>query len=789
MRCIILALCTIVLIPSGLWSQSKTTLPRNLKWDKVEAEFYTLLNTLRGEKKIGTLEKDQVLLQAAYDQSAYMGINNTVTHDQKDPVKSTPFRRVYFYGGTHDGVGENCIKVYLDRPMKTKYSKTDVTASTEKEIAAALFLGWKNSPGHYKNMIEPSYDVAGLGFYFNKDSSALYCAQVFSQKPYHPPKNLQSPNDAYGIKDKNATVCKCMETPAWREIAADLTLMSSADSVYLKSEKLDKLKAFFSDSKDAIYLDFVFRDQFVCANNNLLHGSPVYDGYMAKPLLFKDLFRQNRARGRTNFYACLGPIPPDVKKQQYGLDYGIVKQGYGCEYVYSVSIPERNLDILTLVPKWIDNPFLVVQPDTFNGTLNFSIPFERGKTALSETQKKDLLDRMGIYKPFVKSLRIKTFSSVEGSADINLKLQRKRAEAIKQAILPMIDTTDVETETESTENWNRFFQEIEHTRFEYMRKLDKPAIKSLLKDRQVLDSLENILKLTRVAEVEVTISAIVNNDSDPLLLLGAYRKSLDNRDSLRAFACQSRLISYLRKYRIKNSDMTGIEVPREKKFLPHLTNWMGLATNDDNLFYMPETRMLARTYASIDSNYLPMQFNYSIMALKYIHQMGDTIIPVEQLERKMQKCYQLRTHEDSVYTDYMFLNYNILTAYNNYLLLHFDKIDKPLQAIKAYYMRHELTETEGLKLGLLFNMYGRSTWTIEILYPMLKKHPDNQDLLFLYVQTYAGANYSTIPATEFNAMLRKAHTMNADRFYKWIDQECFQLLRRDDIKSEFCLKK
>lgn len=763
----------------------KPKLPGTLNWNAIQTEFYRQLNILRAEQKLSPLTPNDAVLDAAsFDQAHYMDSTGRVTHDQKVKRKETPQKRVFYYNGTHDQIGENCMMLFIGKEMKVKYAKEPLIVKTEKEIATAMFLGWKNSPGHYKNMITPGYDVAGLGYFFNKDSSQIYCVQVFGAKPFVPRKGLDSPDNAYDVKESAPSACNCFNARAWADLNKEINMLQSGDTIYLICRRLDKLKSFFNNPADGIYLDFVLREQFVCEKNNLLHGSPIYDGFMTRPILFKEMIRKNQAPGN-NFYAAIGIIPKEVKKLKYGLNYGLIKNGHSCEYSYVNPVPERNLDALNLVPKWLDNPGLEVKADTFNGVLKFNIPFERGKTDVIGVQKEELTKRMEIYKPFVKSVRINTFSSIEGNEQINLKLQEQRATVLKEIIGGTLKT-EVYTQVDARENWSAFYKEIEGTKFAYLEKLPKPKVKELLQSRKMLDSLDVILRSTRIAQVEVELSASVDGNSDPYILLGAYQKSLHVGDSLNAFACQSRLIKYLRAYRLGNNDITSVEIPGNRKYIAHLTNWVGLATNDPQMFYTNKTRQMAQLYSTIDTNFLPLQFNYCIMALKYIRELGDTIIPMPLLEAKMKKCYKLKTSLDSMYVDYMFLNYNIMTAYNNYEAHRYEKIDKPLQEIRNYFSRHEITETEGVKLGLLFNMYARHDWTLEILKPLLKKYPQNNEVLFLFIKTYSPSNADFMDESEYSALLSLAKKRDKARFMSWIDDECFQLMRKPEIKAEYC---
>lgn len=149
-------------------------------WKAVETEFYRLLNELRVQKRLTALTpNDPALDSAAFDQARYMQKRKEVTHSQSNRKKATPFKRVQYHGGHFTIVGENCILIFIDTPMNTKKNGKAITVSTEKEIAAALFAGWKGSPKHYKNMITKEYQLAGLGFAYDDMTKQFYCTQVF----------------------------------------------------------------------------------------------------------------------------------------------------------------------------------------------------------------------------------------------------------------------------------------------------------------------------------------------------------------------------------------------------------------------------------------------------------------------------------------------------------------------------------------------------------------------------------------------------------------------------------
>lgn len=757
----------------------------SIDFSLIQTEFISRLNVMRADLKLNTLNADKILAKAATDQAQYQKEKHLLTHEQKVKGKEKALNRVLFYNGTHDLVGENCIKIPLKRSYKSKYSKKDITVNTYGEAGEALFLGWKTSPGHYKNMIDFDYDVYGLGFSYDKDSSYLYCTQVFAANQFLFGVEMYSPIDDYGVKEAPPQGCAQYNTQQAINTFKNFQISIADDSIFIRSEDAALLKKFFTNPSDAIYFDLVQRKQFVCEKNNQLHGSPVHDGKMLAPVLFKEIFKRNRVKDGKNFYASVCKTPKQIKDRSASLNYGFVRNNFSCGYTYLVSTPEDNLQMLDLYPKWVYIPDRVIKPDSFNGNLSFTIPFERGEVNLSEKTTKQLQQKFEIYKPFITHVNLQTYSSVEGNAQINLKYQEQRAANILNIVKTYYNDS-LSFKTQATENWEEFFALIENTEVAYLRNLPKEKIKEKLKSKSLLDSLDFLLRVNRAARLNIGINAVIDNNSDPYLILAAYKKSIEEQDSLKSFNQQNKLLECVTKLRFESTDLLPIEIPLTRKFLPHLTNYLAVSIKNGELLYYNYTRNLAIQTAKLDENYLPAKFNLCIVALKYMREFNDTLLRPEDLETKMSECFKLGTAEDSIIVNHMWLNYSILSVYTNWERHLYQNIDKHLKNIKKYYPGAQINENEAVDLGLLFNMYSRQDWTCELLHPYLKNKSKNEDLLFLFNQTYASYGSNVLTEEEWEKLLKKAKKLNPDRFYRWINEENFQLLRKPIIKKEFC---
>lgn len=751
-------------------SQTKIN-PQAINYTLLENEFMARFNALRVSLQLKPLTKDKILGKAAQDQALYQNEKHFVGHVQNIKNKESPQKRVFFYGGTHNNIGENCISRHL--------------GLTYAEVADALFNGWKNSPGHYRNMIDSTYELCGLGFSFDQATSTLYSTQVFAQVPYLFEGDMLSPPDAYGVKEAPDKFCDQFNTPQAKKALSSFGIMYQNDTLFLRCEEKELFTKFFNKAGDAIYFDVVLRNQFGCEKFNRLHGSPVHDGKMFAPILFSDIVKRNRLKGTKNMFAPICPVPKQYSKNKANLNYGFVRNNISCEYTYPIHVPSKNLEMLDLFPKFLYQPDVPVEPDTFSGKLSFTIPFERGEVKPSQKTRSILDEKLAIYKKFIRGAKLQTFSSIEGNSKSNLILQQQRATSILE-ILKDYYPDSLGIQTQGAENWDTFFQNIENTMFAHLKNRSKEQIKEKLKSKALLDSLDFILRLSRTAELTLDIKAPINNDSSPYLLLAAYKKSVENRDSAKAFILQNKLIEAGANLKFDTRDLLQIELPVTRQFLPHITNYLAIYITSKDWQYYTYVRNLVLEATKIDTNYLPIKFNLCHMGLKNMHYYADTLVKPSKLETKMDECYKLGTYEDSVLINHMWLNYSILSAYNNWELRQFDNINKHLNKVVKYYPGAQISEYEAVQLGLLFNEYARYDWTCTLLAPYLKKKQINNDILFLFVQSYSSLTCNSVNEETWEKYLLKAQKSDPARFFNWIDKESFQLLRIPIIKKRFC---
>lgn len=124
-----------------------------------ESDFLSLINKERASLNKPLLSINANLSQAAYLHSKEMAENNYFAHESLDDTLFS--NRIKASGYNYISVAEN------------------IAYSWGPEDANHVFDMWKNSPGHYANMISNSYEDVGLGIY-SKDG-LTYCTLDFGK--------------------------------------------------------------------------------------------------------------------------------------------------------------------------------------------------------------------------------------------------------------------------------------------------------------------------------------------------------------------------------------------------------------------------------------------------------------------------------------------------------------------------------------------------------------------------------------------------------------------------------
>ena len=145
-------------VPATIDEEDETS---TIDYVAIEDHILELLNDLRQEKNLNALKPNEQLKKASRQRAKET--KESFAHTRPDEREMATIFEEPEYEYVYQLVGENIgmATYYLD----------------EEGMAELMFDGWKNSPGHYENMVRENFEEIGIGVYY--DGETLYAAQLF----------------------------------------------------------------------------------------------------------------------------------------------------------------------------------------------------------------------------------------------------------------------------------------------------------------------------------------------------------------------------------------------------------------------------------------------------------------------------------------------------------------------------------------------------------------------------------------------------------------------------------
>ena len=164
LRTVLLVLTLIALAPPAFAQ------PRPSFTQQVENRVVALVNEFRAEKGLHPLELEPRLGETARDFSAYLATSGKLDH-RADGV--TPAARAEQRGYDYCNLAENLAYEYNSRGFSAE------------QLARNFVNGWKDSPTHRANMLEPDVTETGFAVTPGRVNGEYYAVQMFGRPSTH----------------------------------------------------------------------------------------------------------------------------------------------------------------------------------------------------------------------------------------------------------------------------------------------------------------------------------------------------------------------------------------------------------------------------------------------------------------------------------------------------------------------------------------------------------------------------------------------------------------------------
>ena len=491
-----------------------TTLDKKL----LEHEIKTLIDSTRMAHQLKPLHNDSILFVASNHHSKYMVQKGLGHFEVNNKTFETPQLRASYYGAPANYyVGENVAYTPYNAPVKVK-NKLFQTYTT-KEIARSLVFAWVNSKGHYKNIVNPDYQVTGLSIGIDTLNQRIYSCQKFAQVLYvytfkennsfFPYANSITLAQAQQIEETvtnqpvtypyelktDTTACEaCKEE--WEKFPG-VSVAIKNNHFILRFENETFIKSVIQNKWDGFAIEIMPFEPFAC-------GNPAYtdeasrrnakkrtSGKLLAPVYRDELikgFKQRKKRknfkfinyimsadsvsflkrfGRyklvnfeSNYFEYkIGKVPKDVSGWwNHNLVYIHNKQI--CHVVYLTNYPGE------LVLELMDVPYYPPVPkddysfeiEYFSDTL--TLHFSVGETTPKETSFAELINRYQLKNLTITDVSIQGFCSVEGDSLINKRLHQDRAQNLLTKLKPLTSKSTRYYKS-SQVDWNHFYEKTQ----------------------------------------------------------------------------------------------------------------------------------------------------------------------------------------------------------------------------------------------------------------------------------------------------------------------------------------
>ncbi len=148
----------------------------------LEQRVFEKIDSIRQRSKRPALEHDSILHLSALNHAEYMAEKGKLSHTQsgKSDLKD-PQRRAAYFGAQNYLVGENVMWTDYNMRITSNKGKRFDGANPE-DLANAIVAIWKESPDHYKNLMDKRYTLSGIAIVFDREKKRVYACQVFAYR-------------------------------------------------------------------------------------------------------------------------------------------------------------------------------------------------------------------------------------------------------------------------------------------------------------------------------------------------------------------------------------------------------------------------------------------------------------------------------------------------------------------------------------------------------------------------------------------------------------------------------
>lgn len=745
------------------------------------------MNKFRIQNGLDTFEVNDVLIKAAGMDAVSMAKAGQFKVDpakvQKNLVKS---------GATKKGE-----EIAASAPV-AKGKNAMVTG----DVAKAIYTRWQTNKKDKVPVLNPVYTMIGIKCELDKAGKKVYVCAVFGgydsfNTGANKKKELAVPYNTKSKKLKGPDTKSCKNCDKWKNYEVlQKGLSVENGKIYLEYANLKDLKRLLKKPKDGIAVDIVQKAQYDNPDYNIVDNNLQNKGVMQKVIYSEKLFSKNlikpdpKAKKKIKINKIKVEVGKLDKKMTgtYELNLIIVQDGHVCRTVTRTYLEKGDQESNTpigLLPSeestGLKPPF---EPRSESSILNFTIPFEKNKSEFKPEDIQPFLNALNEPDFIIDGLYIYAYSSIEGDAKANAKLQQKRAESVVK-VLQAMQTSKINPKIETKDSWNLFELEMEDGKYADLVKMGKEnAIKKINSDGELLKELEPTLAKQRFAQIVMDVTYDISGNKEQKFSVVSFNRAVKAGKTAQAY----KIMEYIHK---KTSEKKYTEDAWDSLKLsddPKLVNLMNNKVyynfiQNSNLLSDDDYEEMKRLNKLDPSNDI-VRYNKIYCAIKL-----DTSLGTKDDQLKMQAdidaLYKTKIAKklvDGLNIEWQFKIIESLDTIEGAEA----QIDACIAKIKGFYNFKEASWQNALKLAYVFTRAKDYNFAAGLLEPYLKGNKVDENLVFAYI-SIASHMPEKFYSRTFSDALHVARLKNEERYCKLFGDPymSFQALANPNAKKDY----
>ena len=558
-----------------LFSITVSQAQENFNIDDLPTILVRELNKFRLKNGLDTFEVNQVLIDAAAidcNKFAKAGVAKV------DPEKVK--KNLVKAGGTQKGE---------EVTMLSPVSKGRDNYKTA-EVAKVIWTRWENNKKDKEILLKPQYMLIGIKCVMQKDGKKIVATAVFGgydsfNTGAKMKKELAVPFNTKSKKLLTPDAKSCKSCEKWKNYdVLQKGLKVENGKIYLEYANLKDLKRLLKKTKDGLAVDVVQRSQYEKADYNIVDNNYQNKGIMGKVIAKDQVFAKNlikpdpKAKKKVKINKLkieMGKFNPKITGP-YELNLIVVQDGHVCKTVTRSYLEKGDQESSTpvgIIPA--DSTVGLkpaFEPKSESSILNFTIPFEKNKSEFKPEDIAPLIKALNKPDFMIDGLYIYAYSSIEGDANANAKLQRKRAESVTN-VLQSMQKNKITPNIETKDSWALFELEMEDGKYADLVKLGKEkAIKKINNDGALLNELEPVLAKQRFAQMVMDVTYDISGDKEQKFTTVSFNRAIKANKMSQAYKIMEYASTQKIAKKYTEDVLDSFKIPENPQFINLLNN-------------------------------------------------------------------------------------------------------------------------------------------------------------------------------------------------------------------------